>query len=189
MAILVIIMAITGLLVLFGRVALIPYIGAKTFAPIASLSIDLHNVLGPVVIFSLVLMLIYFIRHNFPGKGDFKWLITLGGLFSKKHLEIGFFNAGEKTLYWATIILGIILSVTGLLLMFPEYQPQLKLNSQLALIIHSIVAMLLIALAFAHIWMVRTVEGTLEAITKGKVDENWAKSHHSAWYKKVMEKK
>ena len=185
MAFLIGFMAITGLLLLFGRLAVIPLIGAESFSPIASASKEGHNLFGPIVVVSLVFFLIYFIRYNWPAKGDFKWLLTAGGLFSKKHLKIGFFNAGEKLLFWGTIILGLVLSATGLLLLFPFYQETVNFT-QLALVIHAVAALLLIALALAHIWMVRTVEGTLDAITRGSVDENWAKAHHSEWAEKMI---
>ena len=184
MALLVGFMALTGLLLLFGRLAIIPLIGAEAFSPMASASKEGHNLFGPLVIISIFLMLIYFIRHNWPAKFDFKWLLTAGGLFSRRHLKIGFFNAGEKILFWATIILCIVLSVTGLLLLFPYYEETVKLT-QLALVVHAIAALLLIALALGHVWMVRTVEGTLDAMTSGNVDENWAKAHHSEWHRKA----
>lgn len=183
MAFLIGFMALTGLLLLFGRTAIIPLLGAEAFSPIASASKEGHNLFGPLVIISLLMMLIYFIRHNWPARGDIKWLLTLGGILSKKHLKVGFFNAGEKILFWFTIILGLILSATGLLLLFPTYEQTVNWT-QLALVIHAIAALLLIAMAFAHVWMVRTVEGTIDAMIDGQVDENWAKSHHSTWYEK-----
>ena len=63
----------------------------------------------------------------------------------------------------------------------PLLQPTIE-RTQLALLIHAIAALILIAMAFGHIWMVLTVEGTIDAMKDGKVDENWAKSHHSRWY-------
>jgi len=188
MALLVIAMGLTGMIVLFGRVALIPLTGSETFSLIASPSLEIHNFLGLGVVFSFMLFLVYFIRHNLPAFCDLKWMITLGGLLTKKHLENGFFNAGEKILFWMTILLGFTLSATGLLLFFPEYQSLIKLNSQWLVVIHAVSALFMIALILGHIWMVRTVKGTLEAITKGTVDANWARSHHSIWYKKVTEK-
>jgi len=185
MAFLISFMALTGLFLLFGRSVIIPLIGAEAFSPIASASKEGHNLFGPLVIISLLLMLIYFVRHNWPAKGDIKWLLMLGGIFSKKHLKVGYFNAGEKILFWMTIILGFILSATGLLLLFPYYE-QIIDWTQLALVIHAIAALLLIALAFAHIWMVRTVEGTIDAMIDGQVDENWAKSHHALWYEQLI---
>jgi formate dehydrogenase subunit gamma len=181
-------MSLTGLLLLFGRFVIIPLMGADAFSPIASASKEGHNLMGPLVVISLLLMLIYFLRYNWPAKGDLKWLFTLGGLLSKKHLEVGFFNAGEKMLFWLTIVLGIILSVSGLLLLFPYYEQTID-RTQLALLIHAIAALILIALAFGHIWMVITVEGTVDAMKDGNVDENWAKSHHSRWYKEASHSK
>lgn len=177
-------MALTGLIILFGRFVLIPYISASTFSPLASASKEGHNLFGPLLVVALIMMLVYFIRYNWPARVDFKWLITLGGLLSKKHLKIGFFNAGEKLLYWAVITLGVILSVTGLLLLFPVFN-QTSNWMQVAIAVHAIAALLLIAAAFAHIWMVITMEGTLDAMTKGDVDENWAKAHHSLWYEQA----
>ncbi|GAA0421621.1 formate dehydrogenase subunit gamma [Cocleimonas flava] len=175
-------MSITGLLLLFGRFVIIPLMGASAFSPIASASKEGHNLMGPLLVVALLMMLIYYVRHNFPAKGDLKWLLTVGGLFSKKHLEVGYFNAGEKILYWATIVLCTVLSITGLLLLFPYYEPTID-RTQLALLIHAIAALALIAMVFGHIWMVYTVEGTFDAMDTGEVDENWAKSHHSRWYK------
>ncbi len=177
-------MSITGLLLLFGRFVIIPLMGASAFSPIASASKEGHNLMGPLLIISLLMMLFYYLRHNWPAKGDLKWLFTLGGLFSKKHLEVGYFNAGEKILFWSTIILCVLLSITGLLLLFPYYEPTIN-RTQLALLIHAIAALALIAMVFGHIWMVYTVEGTLDAMNTGEVDENWAKSHHSRWYKET----
>jgi len=184
MVILIGFMAVTGLLLLFGRFIAIPLLGLDGFSFIASASKEGHNLFGPLVIISLLLMLFYFVRHNWPAKGDFKWLLTLGGLLSKKHLRVGFFNAGEKLLFWFTIVLSVILSITGLLLLFPTYE-QTEIFTQLAIVVHAIAALLLIAIAFAHIWMVLTVEGTMEAMNDGSVDENWAKSHHSLWYEEA----
>ena len=187
MAILVGFLAITGLLLFFGRFAIIPLIGAEAFSPIASASKEGHNLFAPLLIVSLLLMLIYFIRQNWPARGDLKWLLTGGGLFTKKHLKIGFFNAGEKILFWATIVLGIVLSVTGLMLLFPYYEQTINM-SQLALVIHAIAALLLIALSLAHIFMTTKVEGTIDAMTSGNVDQNWAKAHHSQWYEEQSKK-
>ncbi len=177
-------MASTGLLLLFGRFAVIPLIGVQAFSPIASASKEGHNLFGPLLVVAIVMMLVYFIRYNFPAKVDFKWLVTLGGLLTKKHVETGFFNAGEKVLYWAVIFLGVILSVTGLILLFPVFEETASL-SQLVISIHAIAALLLVALAFAHIWMVLKVEGTIDAMNTGNVDDNWAKTHHSLWYEKL----
>lgn len=174
-------MALTGLFLLFGRTLIIPVLGIEGFSPIASASKESHNLMGPLLVVGVLLMIVHFIRYNFPGKGDLKWLLSLGGLLTKGHPRVGYFNPGEKILYWSTTLLAIVLSGTGLLLLFPYFSQTASLT-QLALLIHAGAGLLLIALAFAHIWMVRTVEGTLDAMMSGDVDENWAKTHHALWY-------
>jgi formate dehydrogenase subunit gamma len=184
MVVLVGFLAITGLLLLFGRIAIIPYFGTSAYSVIASASKEGHNLFGPLLVVSLLLMIIYYVRYNFPQKGDLKFLLTAGGLLTKKHLENNYFNGGEKVLFWSTIILLIILSASGLLLLFPYYEMTI-VWTQVAIVIHAVAALLLIALTFAHIWMVFSVEGTIDAMVDGTVDENWAKAHHSKWYEKI----
>lgn len=185
MAGLVLFMAATGLVLLFGRSALIPWLGHDAFGPLASASKEGHNLIGPLLIVAVLLMLVYYLRHNWPAKGDLKWLFTLGGRLSgDEHQEVGFFNAGEKILFWLTTLISLVLIATGLILLFPNFAETVDLT-QLAVVVHAAAALLLLVLALGHIWMVRTVEGTLEAITTGEVDENWAKSHHSRWYQSV----
>lgn len=181
-------MTITGLLLFSGRFLLIPIMGNESFSYIASASRLIHNYLSPLVILSLIMMLVYFIKYNLPGKGDMKWIFTLGGLLTKGHLKNGFFNFGEKILFWFTMLLGFLLSITGLVLLFPFLELTV-IWTQVAITVHVITAFLLIALTFGHIWMALTVKGTLDAMKSGGyVDENWAKSHHGHWYDKIKGK-
>jgi formate dehydrogenase subunit gamma len=53
---------------------------------------------------------------------------------------------------------------------------------QQAAMIHSIVAVLFIAVMLAHIYIGTIgMEGAFEAMGSGTVDLNWAKEHHSLW--------
>jgi formate dehydrogenase subunit gamma len=43
-------------------------------------------------------------------------------------------------------------------------------------------------LMIAHIYIGTVgMEGALDTMTTGKVDENWAREHHSAWLEEVRE--
>ena len=47
---------------------------------------------------------------------------------------------------------------------------------------HAIVAVILIGLIFAHIYIGSFgMEGAIDAMWTGEVDENWAREHHAAW--------
>ena len=96
-AILFIVLAITGLSMLFGRAVLIPLLGPQGFAAWAALSIGLHNYAGPAFSIGVLLMLVFWARYNLPAKGDWQWLSQGGGFFGNgKNKPAGRINAGEK---------------------------------------------------------------------------------------------
>ena len=65
--------------------------------------------------------------------------------------------------------------------MFPFYLSGIE-GMQLAQIVHSIVAVLFVAVMLAHIYIGTVgMEGAFEAMGTGTVDVNWAKEHHSLW--------
>jgi formate dehydrogenase subunit gamma len=52
--------------------------------------------------------------------------------------------------------------------------------------VHSVVAMLFIAVMLAHIYIGTIgMEGAFEAMGAGAVDLNWAKEHHSLWLEEM----
>jgi formate dehydrogenase subunit gamma len=55
-------------------------------------------------------------------------------------------------------------------------------EAQLALLWHSILALGTIVIIIAHIYIGSLgMEGAIDAVTSGEVDENWALEHHSLW--------
>jgi formate dehydrogenase subunit gamma len=183
-ATLFIILAITGLSMLFGRAVLIPLLGPEGFAAWANLSIGLHNYSGPAFSIGVLLMLVFWARYNLPEKGDWNWIVQGGGLIGKgKHPPAGRVNAGEKIFtYGAMLTIGVAVVVTGFILDFPNYG-QTREVMQTANIIHAITSLIWLGLMFGHIYLGSVgVEGALEGMSTGRVDENWAKQHHSQWY-------
>ncbi len=186
-AILFIILAITGLSLLFGRAVLIPLLGPQGFAAWAGLSIGLHNYAGPAFSVGVVLMLVLWVRFNLPEQGDWNWLVQGGGLLGKgKHPPAGRINPGEKIFtYGGMLTIGVAVVATGFILDFPNYG-QTRDLMQTANIIHSVAALVWIALMLGHVYLGSVgVEGVLEGMSTGRVDENWAKQHHSRWYEEA----
>lgn len=186
-AILFIILAITGLSLLFGRAVLIPLLGPEGFAAWADISKGLHNYLGPAFSLGVLLILIFWARYNLPEKGDWEWLTQGGGLIGKgKHPPAGRINAGEKILtYGGMLTVGVAVVVTGFILDFPNYGQTRELM-QTASIIHAITSVIWVALMLGHIYLGSVgVEGALDGMSNGRVDENWAKQHHSLWYEEA----
>ncbi len=181
-AILFIIQALTGMMLLFGRFVLLPVLGPGAFSVVADASMVSHNYLGPLFLASLVVMLIRFMAKNLPTRHDLKWLLRGGGVIGEGHVSAGFFNAGEKIWYWAVGVLGLTVSISGLILDFPVFAGGRDFM-QLVLTVHGIAAVFFITGSLAHIY-IGTIgsEGSLESMTTGYVDENWAKAHHDLWY-------
>ena len=92
-----------------------------------------------------------------------------------------FFNAGEKMNSWLMVITALMLIGSGLVMWFPGNFSQTVV--MWAYPIHNIGLGLSAAVAIAHIYMsVVLANPSLRGITKGDVDEEYAKGHHGRWY-------
>jgi formate dehydrogenase subunit gamma len=179
-----ILMAISGLLILLGRPVLMPLIGRDVMSALASASLQGHNLFGPVFILALLIVTFRFMRGNFFQWADFKWILKGGGLLGG-HASSNHYNFGEKGWYWMVVLVGLMMSVTGILLLFPGLIPNLAVF-QLSTILHALGAVTLISVALAHAYIGSIgMEGSLDSMLRGEVDENWAKEHHDLWYQQV----
>ena len=53
-------------------------------------------------------------------------------------------------------------------------------------LIHGVTALLWVGVWFGHFYLGTVgTEGTLEGMTTGYVDENWAEQHHNLWLEEV----
>lgn len=177
------ILAISGLILAFGKNLLIPIFGFTVFSWLATLSKTLHNFVGPLFVISCVVTFAVFLKDNLPKGVDFKWIASFGGLFSGKHVPSERFNAGEKAWFWGGLmLLGIVVGVSGLVLNFPNFG-QTRSTMQLANLVHLGGSLLFIVGAVGHIYMgTLGVAGAFQAMKTGKVDETWIKEHHELWY-------
>ncbi|HYC35162.1 MAG TPA: formate dehydrogenase subunit gamma [Usitatibacter sp.] len=189
MAISFVFLALTGIIILWGKHIILPWLGYSAFSGLTVVSKNVHNFVGPLFIFSLVVMFLIYVKDNMPRAGDLKWILTFGGMFSGKEIPSGRFNGMEKAWFWfGLVLLGIVMSVTGLILDFPNWN-QGREAMQQANVIHVIAAVLFIAGSLGHIYMGLAVEGAYRGMRDGYVDETWAKEHHSIWYDEVKQGK
>ena len=120
MAVSFIILAISGLNVLYGKYVLLPVLGKSSFASLSMLLKWLHNHVAFAFMLGLALSFVLWLKHNFPTKEDFIWLAKGGGLFSKhSHPPARKFNAGQKILFWMIMLGGLSISMSGWTLLFP----------------------------------------------------------------------
>lgn len=187
-AILFMILVITGLSLLYGRHVLIPIFGKDGFAAYAGFAKMTHNYLGPFFSVGMLLMIIIWIKDNLPIKADLEWAKTAGGMWGEGHPPADKANAGEKLMFWQFAVTGIALIVTGFILNFPNFG-QTREVIQWSLGIHVVAAVITIVTTIGHVYMALFgVEGALEGMINGRVDSAWAKQHHDIWYEKQLEK-
>lgn len=187
MASIFILLAISGLIILLGRPVILPLLGPQANAVMTSAAMQGHNLFGPLFVVALLWMFIKFIRGNFFQIVDFKWIFKLGGMFGG-HVSSRQFNFGEKTWFWMVILIGLVMSATGIALEFPWLFEDLRIL-QASTILHAVGAIALISVSIGHIYIGTIgMEGSLDSMLKGEVDENWAKEHHDLWYEEVTGK-
>jgi formate dehydrogenase subunit gamma len=185
-----IVLAITGLVILYGRYVLLPIMPPGAFSALAMGSKAAHNYISIAFMVGLVLTFIIWIRWNLPAKADLQWLAKGGGLFTKhSHPPAWKFNAGQKVIFWSVVIGGLALSLTGVALLFPFQWADLQ-GMQVAQLVHAVIALVMIAIIIAHIYIgTMGMEGAFDAMGTGRVDENWAREHHSLWIDQMYGKK
>lgn len=178
-------LALTGIIITFGRFLLIPLIGHSAFTALSEVSKSLHNFSSVPFVIGLVLILALWIRDNLPTRADLVWLRHGGGMFNRHssfHPETGRFNAGQKGIFWAVVLGGIAMVVTGIMLMTPLSVTGIG-GMQVVHVIHAVLAALMIAVILGHIYIGTIgMEGAFNAMGRGEVDENWAIEHHRGWH-------
>ncbi|MGF1622215.1 MAG: formate dehydrogenase subunit gamma [Rhodomicrobiaceae bacterium] len=202
-----IVLALTGLNLLFGRDLIIPLIGKEAFAAITIYGKFIHNYVAFAFMASLVMITVLWIGRNLPNWHDIVWILRGGGLFGGGHPKARKFNAGQKILFWLVILCGISISLSGWALLYP-FQTSMfgetfallnswfgwNLNANLSAVQeqqyqalwHTIMAAFMIVVVIGHIYIGTVgMEGALSAMTTGEVDANWAREHHSLWVEEV----
>jgi formate dehydrogenase subunit gamma len=182
------ILAISGLVMAFGKFFLLPVIGGTLFGWLAYALKNMHNFAGPLFAVSLVIVIVTFARDNLPSRGDLNWLLKGGGLLSGTEVPSHRFNAGEKLIFWGGVLfLGLVVVASGLVL--NHLVPGLiyeRSTMQIAHMVHAVATTLMVAMFIAHIYIgTLGMEGAYGAMRSGYVDETWAKEHHELWYDDV----
>jgi formate dehydrogenase subunit gamma len=179
------VLAISGLVMAFGKFLLLPLIGTALFGWLTYALKTAHNFAGPLFAVSLLIVFVTFLRDNLPGRGDLHWIAKAGGMFGGEEPPSGRFNAGEKIIFWGGVFgLGIIVVGSGLVLdkVIPGLA-YLRGDMQIAHMIHGVGTVLMMAMFLGHIYLGTIgMKDAYGAMKTGYVDEGWAKEHHALWY-------
>lgn len=183
-------LAISGLVMAFGKFLLLPLMGGTLFGWLTYALKNIHNFVGPLFAVSLAIMFFTFLRDNWPQRGDLRWILKGGGMFGKPGDEppSNRFNAGEKVVFWGGVMfLGLIVVASGLVL--NQLIPTLvyfRETMQIANLIHGVASILMMCVFAGHIYLGTIgMRGSYSAMRTGYVDEAWAREHHQYWYDDV----
>jgi len=149
----------------------------------------LHPFIGLVLVVSFLILFLQLWRLNIMSREDVVWLRHIGDVVSAKEErlpELGKYNFGQKLVFWGMFWLILVLIVTGVIIWY-EYSPELVTVKQrrIALIVHSMAAVLIILLFILHVYAAFWTRGTIRAMTHGTVTGGWAWRHHRKWLREV----
>jgi formate dehydrogenase subunit gamma len=187
-AIAFVILAVSGLVVAFGKFVLLPLLGSTLFGWLTYALKTAHNLAGPLFAVSLLVVFFTFLRDEIPRKVDLDWIRSGGGLFGGREAPSPRFNAGEKIIFWGgVVVLGFTAVGSGLMLdkLLPGLD-YLRGDMQIAHLVHATATILMMAMLFTHIYLGTIgMKGAYRAMRDGYVDEAWAHEHHELWLQDV----
>lgn len=182
------VLAISGVVMAFGKFWLLPVIGSTLFGWLTYALKTGHNFAGPLFAVSLLIVFVTFVRDNLPDASDWQWLQRGGGLLGGAEPPSARFNAGEKIVFWGGVfVLGIVVVVSGLVLdqVIPGLA-YLRGDMQIAHMVHGVATVLMMAMFLGHIYIGTIgMKDAYAAMKTGYVDEGWAKEHHRLWYEDI----
>jgi len=180
--------ALSGLNLVFGRHLIRPLIGPEAFTALADWGKIAHNFLAFPFTVGIIGLLLMWVRDNLPNRLDWEWVKNYGGFFGHPHPQVGRFNAGQKGVFWLTVLGGSAVAASGYLLMFPFFLLDVG-GQQWGHMVHGTLSMLMIAAMLAHIYIGSLgMEGAFSAMGSGLVDYNWAREHHGMWVEDELKK-
>ena len=180
-----IILTLSGLNYIFGKIMLMPLIGAGAFGELSQWAKYAHNFFAWPFVIGVAMMVIFWTRDNLFRASDWQWLRARGGLIGGAHVSAGRFNAGQKMMFWSVALGGLLMFVSGLALLFPFGLFDIA-GMQWSQIVHGIIGAIFITGILAHIYIGTIgMEGAFEAMGEGTVDVSWARQHHDLWADEV----
>lgn len=149
----------------------------------------LHPFIGVVMALSFVRLAARFWAHNRWSAADSKWLERFDDLLNNREdrlPEVGRYNAGQKIVFWVSVIGVAVLLVTGFVLWQPYFTPVFPIwLVRLAALLHAFAAFVTIVTIIVHVYAAIWADGSTRAMLYGTVSSAWAKKHHAAWYRDV----
>ena len=145
----------------------------------------LHPWFGVGFTVGILYMVVAWQRDMRMNAVDKEWVRKMKAYAGSGHtgLDVGRYNAGQKGFYWAAVLFGLVLFVTGLPLWYPWMLGSGGLQN-LARFLHHAAFLIMVGAFIIHVYMSAIMfPGTMSAMTTGRVSRAWAAYHHPAWFR------
>jgi len=143
--------------------------------------------LGFVVLFAL--QVINWLQKMTWTDADRRWMAHLKDYVTNAEpVEpeyVDFFNAGQKLYFWTIAASAALFLISGIPMWFPETFGRLVVT--ISYILHDIAALVMLVGFIVHLYEgTAAAPGTFQSMTRGTVEKRWARTHHPAWYRRVI---
>jgi len=130
----------------------------------------------------------WLIKKNIQMTLGKKWLKRLG--FSPDIPDQGFYNTGQKLFAVASVLGGMVIAATGLIMFFSNILLENTAIVQWAIVIHFVSVGVVTGGLLVHIYMAAISPDERPAFFSmftGSVPEDYAEHHHKLWYDAIKE--
>ena len=149
----------------------------------------LHPFMGVLMVLGFLLMFFKLWRQNLINAQDREWGRQARHMLRGDKSAMppaGKYNFGQKLVFWLMAISLLVLVVTGFMFWRPWFTPFFSIPvMRIAVLLHAVAALVLVLTVIVHVYAAIWVKGTMRAMTRGTVTENWARLNHPLWHEEV----
>jgi len=152
----------------------------------------LHPFFGVLMVLGFALLFFQVWRENLWNRRDGEWLRAAPRLIATGDEDamppVGKYNAGQKLVFWVFALSLLLLFCTGFVFWQPWFADYFSIPlRRVAVVVHAASAVVLILSVIAHVYAAIWVKGTMGAMTRGTVTENWARHNHPLWHREMLD--
>lgn len=152
----------------------------------------LHPFLGLLMVLGFIVLFFKLWRDNVITAADREWAKHASRMLRGDKAgmpPVGKYNYGQKMVFWLMAVSLLVLVVTGVMFWRPWFAPFFSIPvMRIAVLLHSVSAVVLILSVIVHVYAAIWVKGTVRAMTRGTVTENWARLNHPLWHQEMTNK-
>lgn len=146
----------------------------------------LHPFMGLLMVVGFLVFFVKIWRENLINDNDRLWAKHAGRMLRGDKAgmpPVGKYNFGQKMVFWLMAVSLLVLVVTGVMFWRPWFAPFFSIPvMRIAVLLHAVSAVVLVLSVIMHVYAAIWVKGTVRAMTRGTVTENWARLNHPLWH-------